>query len=231
MSEVDFVNQYENSCSDYIWSLKNVQDPRRGWAYRVLNRYLGDNLQGKVVMDAGCGDGHEAPTFLNRGASEVLAFDSSPAMLEKAQQNVSGKPIVIKEGKFEAIPFPDASTDIVVGLFSLHYVADLDQAYTEMVRVIKPGGRMIFVCTHPEDMTRHKANSLKGQEIVTLKIRKGTVTVYQPSHTLAEYFSPYFLSHFTLENLDEFFPSNEKGEELSNAELLAFTAIRKMTSD
>lgn len=151
-------------------------------------------------------------------------------MLAKAQQNVQGHPVELKEGKFEAVPFPDGCADVMIGLFSLHYVSDLDQAYREMVRVVKPGGKVAFVCTHPEDMTAHKTSPFKRQEVVEYKIYSGTVTVYIPSHNLADYFSPYFLSHFTLEKLEEYFPSNEKGEELSNPELLAFCATRKMTS-
>ena len=162
----------------------------RTWAEVQIYKYTGP-LDNKIVIDGGCGDGADTFSFLNKGAKEVLAFDPSEAMLTCVKNH--HEKIQYKIGTFESIPFGNESADWVIGFFALHYVFELDIAYAEMVRVLKPGGKIAMVCTHPSHGTSRKSLPTKGQEVCEFQIFNGTLTVRQPTHTFAEYFSPYFL--------------------------------------
>lgn len=221
--------QYDSMGKNYLAAQKTVHNPDYYWGRARIFEYIGD-LQGKVVIDAGCGGGHDSIELVKRGAASVLAFDPSQVMLDDAHllATTSGiSSITFKMGTFDAMPFPDACCDAIIGIYSLHYAVDLDAAYKEINRVLKPGGKIAFISTHPEDTNNLKSSPYKGQEVIAIKIYSDTVTVLQPSHTLGEYLSPYFLKTFTLDNLDEFFPTGEDGQELKNPVLVVFSATKK----
>jgi ubiquinone/menaquinone biosynthesis C-methylase UbiE len=227
MAEVTY--QYDVMGKDYLHVQQTVHNESNFWGRAKVSEYVG-SMQGQVVIDAGCGGGHDALTFAEQGASSVLAFDPSEVMLIDARALAAQKgidTITYSKGTFESVPFADNCAEIMVGIFSLHYVADLDAAYNEMYRVLKPGGKIAFICSHPEDMTAHKTSAFKGQEVVAIKIYSDTVTVHQPSHTMSEYFSPTFLKLFQLNQLDEFFPVDDAGNTLKNPVLFVFGATKK----
>jgi ubiquinone/menaquinone biosynthesis C-methylase UbiE len=97
---------------------------------------------GAKVLDLGCGTGHFANYVYSKGF-EVHAIDPSLKMLEFARNNF--KNIQFLEGEAAALPFNDQSFDLVISIEVLRYLdpADVVQAYKEIFRVLKPGGRML----------------------------------------------------------------------------------------
>jgi SAM-dependent methyltransferase len=70
----------------------------------------------------------------------VAGLDQDPGMLAVASRH---NPYILwREGRAEALPFPNASFDAVVSQFGLMFFADRHQAIREMLRVLKPGGRL-----------------------------------------------------------------------------------------
>lgn len=104
------------------------------------------DLSGKKVVDVGCGEGNLVRLMTRHGA-KVFGIECSSLQLEKAhdQKPVGGE--VYYDGRAEALPFDDASIDLVVFFNSLHHVdADaMAKALTEAARVLKPGGHA-YVC-------------------------------------------------------------------------------------
>lgn len=98
-------------------------------------------LEGKRVIDVGCGDGHLVRLMAKRGA-HVLGVECSPRQLAKARaaETIADEEIV--EGVGQALPAPDCSADVVVFFNSLHHIpaAAMAQALAEARRVLKPGG-------------------------------------------------------------------------------------------
>lgn len=98
-------------------------------------------LQGKRVLDAGCGDGGLARVMAEHGAA-VTGIDTSPRQLAKARAT----PPVLSECYLDAVaqamPFADASFEVVVFANSLHHVPVESQAKAleEAVRVLVKGG-------------------------------------------------------------------------------------------
>jgi SAM-dependent methyltransferase len=106
------------------------------------------------VLDVGCGAGHTALAFAAH-AREVVAFDMTEEMLEQtarlaAQRGLAN--VAVRQGLAEALPFADASFDVVTSRFCAHHYSDPARATHEAARVLRPGGRYLLVdCVALED--------------------------------------------------------------------------------
>ncbi len=106
------------------------------------------------VLDVGCGTGVVAITAARRGA-KVSGIDLTPELIARARQSaaVAGLAIDWHEGDVEALPFGDASFDVVVSQFGHMFAPRPDVALGEMLRVLRPGGRIAFSTWPPELLT------------------------------------------------------------------------------
>jgi SAM-dependent methyltransferase len=102
---------------------------------------------GAAVLDLGCGGGH-ASYAAAAAAGRVVAFDLSAEMLAAvaavAAERGLGN-IVTERGSVDALPFPDASFDIVLSRQSAHHWGDLAAGLAEARRVIRPDGAAFFI--------------------------------------------------------------------------------------
>jgi radical SAM superfamily enzyme YgiQ (UPF0313 family) len=91
-----------------------------------------------VVLDIACGTGMVSKQFKGR-VKEVIGLDLSTQMSEQAQNHVDRMII----SSVENIPLPDQSVDVAVCRQGLQFV-NLNRAMQEVMRVLKPGGRVVF---------------------------------------------------------------------------------------
>lgn len=117
----------------------------------------------ELLLDVGCGTGPVAVTAARAGA-RVRALDLSPVLLEHARRNASTAAVEIefKEGDVEALPYPDATFDVVVSQFGHMFAPRPEIATQEMLRVLKPGGRIAF-STWPPDQIVARMFALVGR--------------------------------------------------------------------
>jgi ubiquinone/menaquinone biosynthesis C-methylase UbiE len=106
------------------------------------------------VLDMGCGAGHTALAVAPLAAS-VVAVDLTPQMLGVAEALATERGvanITFRLADVSALPFEDASFDVVTCRFSAHHYAKPAKAVQETARVLRPGGRFLLVDTiAPED--------------------------------------------------------------------------------
>ncbi|MCA9720649.1 MAG: class I SAM-dependent methyltransferase [Myxococcales bacterium] len=117
---------------------------------RLMARRLG---LGEVrrALDVGCGAGHWGRTLLPHlpGDAELVGVDRVEAFLELAAREAVAREL---DGRCryqlaaaESLPFPDASFDLVTCQTVLIHVADPARALAEIHRVLRPGGRLVFI--------------------------------------------------------------------------------------
>ncbi len=113
-------------------------------AEKVLD--LASPQPGERVLDVACGTGIVARTVARRAgvAARVTGLDLSPEMLAVARtaSEREGLAIEWREGRAEALPFPDQSFELVLCQFGLMFFADRAAALAEMHRVTTAGGRI-----------------------------------------------------------------------------------------
>ncbi|HEY8582854.1 MAG TPA: methyltransferase domain-containing protein [Capillimicrobium sp.] len=99
------------------------------------------------ALEIGAGTGYFSLNLLQAGViGEAVATDISPGMLGTLAGNAQrlGLPVETVACDAEQLPFADASFDLVFGHAVLHHLPDLDRAFGEFLRVLRPGGTFIF---------------------------------------------------------------------------------------
>ncbi|WP_424629996.1 class I SAM-dependent methyltransferase [Bradyrhizobium sp. SYSU BS000235] len=102
-----------------------------------------DLRAGKRVLDVAAGNGNVSLAAARRWC-DVTSTDYVPALLErgKARAAAEGLNIAFQEADAEALPFKDASFDVVVSTFGVMFTPDQNKAAAEMLRVCKPKGKI-----------------------------------------------------------------------------------------
>lgn len=112
----------------------------RRWRQQVIDAV--DPQPGERVLDLAAGTGTSSQPFRDRGAT-VVPCDFSVGMLRVGKQAKPHLPFVAGDGT--RLPFPDATFDAVTISFGLRNIVDPDAGLRELLRVTRPGGRLV-VC-------------------------------------------------------------------------------------
>jgi ubiquinone/menaquinone biosynthesis C-methylase UbiE len=98
------------------------------------------------VLEIGIGSGLNLP-FYGASVRQILGVEPSPRLvaMAKGKADASATPVMLVEGSAEAMPFDDASIDTVVTTWTLCTIPHATAALAETRRVLKPGGRLLFV--------------------------------------------------------------------------------------
>lgn len=108
------------------------------------------NINGKKVLDIGCGAGESLEYLYKKGASEVWGIDISEEQIKKAkkrfpqfQNNFYISPME------ETLPLPNNYFDYVVSIFSIGYTSDLQKTFNNAFQYLNEFGELIISWTHP----------------------------------------------------------------------------------
>ena len=98
---------------------------------------------GMRVLDVACGSGNLALPAARLGAA-VTGVDIAPNLIETARKRAAEESVLIRfdEGDAEAMPYKDASFDVVVSMFGAMFAPQPDVVVSELLRVCRPGGRI-----------------------------------------------------------------------------------------
>lgn len=100
---------------------------------------------GEYVVDVGSGAGSDSFIAANAVGPKgsVVGVDMTPAMLDRSRASAQGfANVEFREGVAEEIPVPDGWADVVISNGVINLVPDKLAAYSEIARVLKPGGRV-----------------------------------------------------------------------------------------
>lgn len=112
-------------------------------SHKYVDRWLANRVPGKIVLDYACGNGGQALKAARMGAALAIGIDVSDVSIRNAtaaagREGLSGQCIFV-EGDCEETGLPADSIDVILCFGMLHHL-DLTHAYSEMCRILKPGG-------------------------------------------------------------------------------------------
>ncbi|UCH33011.1 MAG: class I SAM-dependent methyltransferase [Armatimonadota bacterium] len=195
--------------------------------------FVGD-LAGRMVLDAGCGEGYNTRLLARQGAT-MTGADISTKMIELARAEEQREPLGIR---YEAASisdlslFADATFDAVVSTMALMDCADYEGTIREFQRVLRPGGLLAFNVCHPcftyaiRDWDYDEKGDVVGIRLGAYFQRGSHVerwrfgaapdsedadpfTVIYFHRTLAEFFNPFCAAGFSIEAVAEPQPTEE----------------------
>ena len=160
--------------SETYWSEHNVTNHRifktrleslnylawRNRQYIYLDEYLlkRSEIQGKVILDFGCGPGNDLVWYLERGVKKAIGIDVSKKSLEEAHQRLK-----LHGNNFELIHtygtenfrIEDRSVDVITCYGVLHHIDDLTQILSEFKRILKPDGEIRIMVYNRDSVWYH----------------------------------------------------------------------------
>ena len=114
---------------------------------------------GGVAADIGAGSGFVTEELLNHDV-RIIAIDESPAMIDRMKKKFFGSTAInYFVGESEHLPLEDRSVDYAFANMVLHHVERPGIAIREMVRILKPGGRLVIT-----DLDEHEFEFLRTEQ-------------------------------------------------------------------
>jgi len=125
-----------------------------GTTLQIVGELLCENVDvggGERVLDVAAGNGNATLAAARRFA-RVTSTDYVPALLERgrARADAEGLDVTFEVADAEALPYPDASFDVVLSTFGVMFAPDHQRTAGEMLRVCRPGGRIGLASWTPE---------------------------------------------------------------------------------
>jgi SAM-dependent methyltransferase len=118
----------------------------------LLHQEVGP-VRGQTVLDYGCGEGWLSREFEQRGAKRVVGVDTSPEMIDMARYRTHAKRVSFLHTPTTTLAgLENDSVDKVVACFTFVHAPSersLTRSFEEIYRVLKPGGQLVYLITHP----------------------------------------------------------------------------------
>ena len=153
---------------------------------KLLQRYAAAR-PGDHVLEVGCGAGHVLATFPD---VQRTGIDLSAAMLKRARKRL-GKDVELMQSAAEHLPFADSTFDVVLCTEVLEHTVAPEKVILELMRVARPGGRVVVSIPNEAMIDRAKRIS-RGMPIIRTMLR-----------TLADEGNEWHLHHFDRAKLRE----------------------------
>jgi SAM-dependent methyltransferase len=166
--------------TDATWGLWGIPDAELG--------IFGD-VRGLDVVELGCGTAYMS-AWLARGGASPVGVDITPAQLETARRLMreTGIEFPLVEADAGATGLPDASFDLALSEYGASIWVDPDRWLAEASRLLRPGGRLVFMCGSVlaklcyDAETDRVGEALRAPQAALGRIEWPDSVEFQPSH-------------------------------------------------
>ena len=158
-------------------SLSEADQPNRYCIqlYDHVLRPARARLPGARVLEVGCGRGGGCDYVFRSGTPQsVTGVDFSSRAASLCQRAFAKPHLSFQQGDAEALPFPDASFDIVLNVESSHCYGSMERFMSEAARVLTPGGYFLWADMRPAEARETVGHELMGSGLV--RVSEQTIT-------------------------------------------------------
>jgi SAM-dependent methyltransferase len=117
--------------------------------------------RGKRALDAGCGAGYGSAELARAAASTVMGIDSAADAIEYARAHYQTPNLAFEQASCSALPFGDASFDLIVAFEVIEHLADWREFLAEARRTLAPNGQ--FMVSTPNKLYYGESRGSQGQ--------------------------------------------------------------------
>lgn len=143
--------------------------------YDHILRPARSRLPGAHVLEVGCGRGGGSDYVYRTGEPQsVTGVDFSARAAALCQRSFARNGLSFEQGDAEALPFPDASFDIVLNVESSHCYGSMERFMGEVARVLRPGGYFLWADMRPAEAREAAGRELTGSGLV--RVSEQTIT-------------------------------------------------------
>ncbi|WP_066190310.1 class I SAM-dependent methyltransferase [Gracilibacillus timonensis] len=221
-------NKYDNQAffEAYKEMPRSVKGLEAAGEWHIVKEMLPD-LQGKAVLDLGCGFGWHCRYVKEQGAQSVIGVDISENMIIQAQAMTDDPEIFYIKAPLEEVSFDDEQFDVVFSSLAFHYVEDFSAICRQVYPYLKPGGMFVFSVEHPIFTARAEQdwhNDEEGNHLHwpvdhyhTEGLRETNFladNVQKYHRTVASYMNDVIQAGFRIQEVEESTPSAEALEEI-----------------
>lgn len=245
MTDSSTLVQWNNSADWYDKNMGEEGDELNRTIIRPnVLRVIG-NLQGKNLLDVGCGSGY-LTSELAKTAEKVVGTDFAPDFIQLCQEKYKDQQNLIfhVQDVTKEFVFPSESFDLVLCKMVLQYVENIDTFAKESKRVLKIGGKVVVIVDHPFNSQFYYAQSLVGktnpkyeglkdyfsEEAQTKLSLWGKVELTWYPKTISKYILPFTKAGLHLSNIEEYEETRE-GARIPRILLLEFESISAVKVD
>ena len=144
----------------------------------------------ETVLDAGCGTGKVTAALLERLPNgHVIAVDAAPSMVEEARQRL---PDSVDVRQADLLELQVEPVDAILSTATFHWIADHDRLFANLLRALKPGGRLVAnAVTLESEALLAQWYALIGGELTRIATSRakavGSFTGWQPAMPVTQW--------------------------------------------
>jgi 2-polyprenyl-3-methyl-5-hydroxy-6-metoxy-1,4-benzoquinol methylase len=217
-----------NNLGDEWIELAQTGESRMVFIMPYMIEIMGD-VQGKKILDLGCGEGGYSRELQKRGA-EVVAVDCSEKVIGYAAEQAEREGLSIQHfmrNSNDLYDFDDSTFDIVLCSMMLMDCEDFEGTVKEAVRVLKPSGKMFVSVLHPcfngnhEEGIGRQGTGIEREVVIKnyfaptkweAPLYKGSIPVLWHHRSLEDYVKAFVKCGLTIVDLNEPRSTNEQAK-------------------
>ncbi|MBY0099394.1 class I SAM-dependent methyltransferase [Mesobacillus maritimus] len=152
--------------------------PETLWTIELLNI-----VQGESVLELGCGAGYAMKLILDQTLVEqVVGVDLSPTIIRSAairnKNGLNAKKATLVQANVNRLPFQDENFDKVLSIHSIYFWENLSETFSEIYRVLKPGGYFVItLCDAKDDEIWEGIKSMIEDRLIPIAKENGFLNV------------------------------------------------------